>query len=160
MLILNLNKTNINMDKNGTLVKKIDILLIARRVRFLGIAIIVGIVLIYSFGLFVSYNYVNKDLWQFNYLSLFIVAMFCFPSFYIKKMMLNKINSKNFVTAYFSAHVIPFAMCDLGGLFCVTTNLFVNQNIIFASTGLIVAVLFLIVNFPRFNDYDELNLDH
>jgi len=146
------------MEKNGTLVKKIDILLIARRIRFLGIAIVVGIVLIYALGLFVSSNYINKELSSFNLLSLVIVSVCCFPSFFIKKFLFKKINSKNFATAYFNAHLVPFGLCDLGGLFCVTTNLFVNQNIIYATTGLIVAVTFLIINFPGFNDYDSLNL--
>jgi hypothetical protein len=147
------------MAKNGTLVKKIDILLIARRIRFLGIAIGTGIILIYSLGLFVSGNYINNELFHFNILSLVLTAVLCFPSFFIKKFLFKKINSKNFATAYFNAHIVPFALCDLGGLFCITTNLFVNQNIIYATAGLAVALLFLIINFPGFNDYDNLNLE-
>ena len=61
--------------------------------------------------------------------------------------------------SYFNAHLVPFAMCDLGGLFCITTNLFVNQNIMYATTGLVVSLAFLIINFPKFNDYEKLNLN-
>ena len=147
------------MAKNGILVKKIDILLIARRIRFLGIAIGTGIILIYSLGLFVSGNYINNELFHYNILSLVLTAVLCFPSFFIKKFLFKKINSKNFATAYFNAHIVPFALCDLGGLFCITTNLFVNQNIIYATAGLAVALFFLIINFPEFNDYDNLNLE-
>jgi hypothetical protein len=146
------------MAKNGVLVREIDILLIARRIRFLGIAIFVGIFLIYILGLFVSGSYINKDLGIFNLMSLIVVAVLCFPTFFIKRIFLKKVNSKNFMKSYFNAHLIPFAMCDLGGLFCITTNLFVNQNIIYATIGLIVSLAFLVINFPKFNDYEKLNL--
>lgn len=147
------------MEKNGILVKKIDILIIARRVRFLGIAIMVGIILVYGLGLFVSGNYINTELNNLNILSLLLTAVCCFPSFFFRNFLLKKINSKNFLTAYFNAHIVPFALCDMGGLFCVTTNLFVNQNIIYATTGLLVALLFLILNFPRADDYENLDLN-
>jgi hypothetical protein len=145
------------MENNkSTLVKGVDMVFMAKRIRILGIAIMLGIILIFGFGLTVAGNYVNEELAAFNLISFIICAALCIPSFFLKKSMLNKLDDKNFLNKYFNAHIIPFAMCDLGGMFCIATNLFVNSNIIYASAGLFLSVAFMILNFPRNDDYLKL----
>jgi len=144
------------MENNkSSLVKGVDLIFMARKIRILGIAILLGIVLIYGFGLTVAGSYVNPDLGAFNIISFIICAALCVGSFFVKRMMLKNLDGKNFVNKYFNGHIIPFAMCDLGGLFCIATNLFVNSNIIYASAGFFVAVVFMILNFPRSDDYNR-----
>jgi hypothetical protein len=158
MLILNTNKTNNNMENKSSLAKEVDIIFMARRIRILGIAIMLGIILVYGLGLFVSGNYINEELSGFNLLSFIICAAFCVPSFFLRKSMLKSLSEKNFVGKYFNAHLIPFAMCDLGGLFCIATNMFVNSNIIYATAGFLLAVVFMILNFPRSKDHTKLKV--
>jgi uncharacterized membrane protein YiaA len=129
-----------------------------RRIRILGIAILMGIIIVFSMGLIVSANYINEELSAFNLASLIICAAFCIPSVQVKKFFLGKINDKNFLGTYFNAHLIPFAMCDMGGLFCVVTNLFVNQNIVYAAAGFLIAVFFMVINFPKSDDYTKLKV--
>ncbi|MBI5402964.1 MAG: hypothetical protein HY959_06160 [Ignavibacteriae bacterium] len=144
------------MENNKSeLVKEVDIVFMARKIRILGIAILLGIVLIYGFGLTVLGNYVNQELAAFNLISFIICAVLCIPSVFIKKMLMKDLNGKNFMNKYFNAHIIPFAMCDLGGLFCIATNLFVNSNIIYASAGFLLAAAMIILNFPRSDDYNR-----
>ena len=158
MLILNTNKTNNNMENKNTLAKEVDIVFMARRIRILGIAILLGIILVYGLGLFVSGSYINEELSGFKIVSFIICVAFCIPSFFLKKFMLKSLNEKNFIGKYFNAHLIPFAMCDLGGLFCIVTNMFVNSNIVYATAGFLIAVAFMILNFPRSDDYTKLKV--
>jgi hypothetical protein len=158
MLILNTNKTNINMENKGNLVKEVDLVFIARKVRMLGIAILLGMALVYGMGLIVSGNYINEDLAMFNIISFAVCCVFCVPSIFLKNIILKNLSGENFRNKYFNAHIIPFAMCDLGGLFCIATNLFINQNLVYATAGFILAVLFLILNFPKSDDYLRLKV--
>jgi len=138
------------MENNKSpLVKEVDMVFMARRIRILGIAILLGIALVYGFGLSVAGNYKNEELAVFNLVSFIFCTALCLASFYVKKLMLKNLDGKNFVNRYFNGHVIPFAMCDLGGLFCIATNLFVNSNVIYASAGFLLSVVFIILNFPR-----------
>ena len=158
MLILNTYKTINNMENKSSLVKEMDIVFMARRIRILGIAILLGIILVYGMGLTVSGSYINDDLSAFNIVSFTFCCAFCIPSFFLKKSMLKKLNEKNFMSRYFNSHLLPFAMCDLGGLFCIATNLFVNQNLLLATAGFLLAVAFMILNFPRSDDYIKLKV--
>ena len=146
------------MENKSTLVKEVDIVFMARRIRILGIAILLGILLVYGAGLLVSANYINTELSGFNIISFIFCCAFCFSSYFLKKSLLKNLNDKNFMSKYFNAHLIPFAMCDLGGLFCIATNLFVNQNLIYASAGFVLAVAFMILNFPKKDDYLKLKV--
>jgi|WetSurMetagenome_2_1015567.scaffolds.fasta_scaffold32116_3 hypothetical protein len=159
MLILNTYKTNSNMENKGDLVKEVDIVFMARRIRILGIAILLGIFIVYGFGLSVAGNCINEDLSDFNLISFVICCIFCVPSFYAKKVLLKNLNDKNFTSKYFNAHLLPFAMCDLGGLFCIATNLFVNHNLIYATAGFLLTVFFIILNFPRSDDCAKLKVE-
>lgn len=141
------------MENKGNLVKEVDLVFIARKIRMLGIAILLGIILVYGLGLLVSGSYVNEELAVFNILSFIICCVFCVPSIFLKKMLLKNFGGENFRNKYFNAHMIPFALCDMGGLFCIVTNLFVNQNLIYATAGFLVAVFFMVINFPKSDDY-------
>jgi hypothetical protein len=146
------------MENKNSLVKEVDLVFMARRIRILGIAILLGVILVYGTGLLVSGNYINEELSAFNIVSFAFCCAFCVPSFFLKKSLLKKLDEKNFMSRYFNAHLIPFAMCDLGGLFCIATNLFVNQNLIYATAGFLVASAFIILNFPRSDDYAKLKI--
>lgn len=146
------------MENKGNLVKEVDIVFIARKIRLLGIAILIGIAMVYGMGLIVSGSYINEELAMFNILSFIVCCVFCVPSIFIKKIMLKNFGGENFRNKYFNAHMIPFALCDMGGLFCVATNLFVNQNLVYATAGFLVTVSFLILNFPRSDDYIKLKV--
>lgn len=141
------------MEDKNNLVKEVDIIFIAKKIRILGIAILFGMILIYSAGLMLPGSYVNEELAIFNILSFIICCLFCIPSVFMKKFFLNNLNAKNFRNKYFNAHMVSFAMCDMGGLFCLVTNLFVNLNVIYATAGIIIAVFFVIINFPKSDDY-------
>jgi hypothetical protein len=69
--------------------------------------------------------------------------------------MLKKVTLANLSKTYFNAIVLPFALCDLGGILCITTSLFINQNIPFAITGYIVTLLYLLMNFPKIEEYSK-----
>ncbi len=71
-------------------------------------------------------------------------------------MILKKVTLSGILTAYFNAHIIPFAVLDFGALFCITTNLFVNGNILYASIGVVVSVAAMILNFPREEDFEKI----
>jgi hypothetical protein len=117
-----------------------------------------GLTVIYLVGLFISGSNINKDLALLNLISLIICSMFCISSVYVKKMMLKKVNSQNFKNSYFTAHIIAYALCDAGGLFCIATNLFINQNLIYASFGILIALIYLWINMPKEDDFNTLHL--
>lgn len=146
------------MENKSNLVKEVDLVFIARKVRMLGIAILLGIVFVFGMGLIVSGNYINEDLVMFNIFSFAVCCVLCFPSMFMKKVLLKDLSGENFKNKYFNAHMAAFAMCDMGGLFCLVTNLFVNQNLIYAIGGFIVAVFFLLINFPKSDDYLKLKV--
>ena len=105
------------MENQPSLVKQVQFAGVASRVKMLGYAIMFGLTAIYLVGMFVSGSNINKDLALLNLISLIICSMFCISSVYVKKMMLKKVNSQNFRNAYFTAHIVAFALCDAGGLF-------------------------------------------
>jgi hypothetical protein len=143
------NKDTINP---SGLVPQMQLLVISRKIKVLGIAIMVGIFVIYMLGVFVSANNINKDLAVLNLASLIFCSVMCISSVYVRKALMKKITMQNFQTKYFSAHIVAYAMCDAGGLFCITTNLFVNQNVIYASFGTLITLLYIYINFPKQED--------
>jgi hypothetical protein len=143
------NKDTINP---SGLVPQMQLLVISRKIKVLGIAIMVGIFVIYVLGVFVSANNINKDLAVLNLASLIFCSIMCISSVYVRKALMKKVTMQNFQTKYFSAHIVAYAMCDAGGLFCITTNLFVNQNVIYASFGTLITLLYIYINFPKQED--------
>lgn len=147
------------MNSEISLVEEVKFTVVSRRIKVLGVAIMIGVFVIYLAGLFVTSSYVNKDLAVLNLISLIACTFLCIISVYIKKAMLKKINSQNFVNNYFTAHIIPFAIADAGGLFSITTNLFINSNIPYATVSIIVTLVYIFINFPRHDDLSKMKLE-
>lgn len=147
------------MNSEISLVDEVKFSVVSRRIKVLGVAIMIGVFVIYLAGLFVTSSYVNKDLAILNLVSLVACTFLCIISIYIKKFMLKKVNSKNFVNKYFTAHIVPFAICDAGGLFSITTNLFINSNIPYATVSIVITLVYLFINFPKIEDTSMMKLE-
>jgi hypothetical protein len=141
------------MDKMTPKTPEIQFLMIMRQIRLLGIAIIVTLSLIFFTGLAVSGSYVNPSLGIYNLVTFLLCPFLCVGSFLLKISMLKKVTMANFIKSYFNAIVLPFALSDLGGIICITTSLFVNQNILYAAIGFVITMLYLFLNFPREEDF-------
>jgi hypothetical protein len=147
--------TNKLLIMNNDTTQEINILFMARRTRILGIAILVGLLFVFILGVFVAKDNINKDMEMLNYFSFLFCVVLCAMSVLLKKMMTLKITIQNAPNRYFSSYVLPFAVCDLGGLICLMANLFINQNLILAAAGFIVAVIAVIFNFPKDDEYKK-----
>jgi hypothetical protein len=150
------NETENSIETTPTLVKQMQFVVVARKIKVLGIAIMIGLVVIYLLGVFVSSSNINKDLAMLNLVSLMLCSVLSISSVYIRKAFIKKVTAQNFPGKYFTAHIIAFFLCDAGGLFCITTNLFVNQNVIYASFGTLIALLYLYINFPKQEDIQNI----
>jgi len=152
--------TNAQLDneRGSSIIKEVEFIVIQRKVRIIGIAISLGIVMAYIFALFVSRENINPKMAILNLLSLIFCFVICLSSFYVRRFFLKAINSNNFSNKYFTAYIITFAMCDAGGLVCIIINLVLNQNMVYATTGLIISIFCLLINFPRKEDFRLLNI--
>lgn len=137
------------MAEKSEMVKQIDFIIISRRIKLLGYVIITGLALVYITGILVSSSNVNPDKAFLNTPITVAGIVLCTGSVYVRKNMLKKVNKDNFTTSYFNAHIAAFILCDMGALLSVTTNLFVNANLIMASVGVGVGLLYMWINFPR-----------
>lgn len=137
---------------------EIKFIFVAKKTRILGIAILLGIFLVFFAGLFVSGNNINLQYEYLNRATLILCIILCGFSVYVRKLLLKRVNSKNFINKYFNASVIPFGLCNLGGLLCVMTSLFINQNILFAVIGVLISAIAILINFPKDNDYKKLGI--
>ena len=151
-----MNNTQQNNERETSIVKEVALIVSNRKIKIIGIAIILGLVMVYAFALFVPVENNSPDMVMFNYISLVACFVLCFTSFNVRKILLKRVNSKNFSEKYSPAYILSFAQCDLGGLLCIITNLIINQNFIFATTGLFLSVFFILINFPRGNDIKNL----
>jgi hypothetical protein len=141
------------MDKIEPKTSEIQFFVILRQIRLLAIAIILSLSLVFFTGLAVSGSYVNPSLALYNLVTFILCPFFCAGSYFLKKNMLKKVTLSNFTKSYFSAIVLPYALCELGGIICITTSLFMNQNILYAAIGYALTMLYLFFNFPREEDY-------
>lgn len=144
------------MSKDALMVKQVAFVIAVRRIKTLGIAILLGILAIYAAGLFVAHNNVKEDFDLVNLISLVMLLVLVPVTFLVKSVMMKKVNLSNFMNSYFSVHVIAFVIMDFASLFCITTNLFVNGNILYASIGAAVAVGGMILLFPREEDFEKI----
>ena len=131
---------------------------VSKRIRILTIAIMVGLFVVFGMGLFVSGTNIHPEYETISLVSLIICVLICLPSKTIKNKFLKKVNQKNFLNAYFNAAIIPLGLCDFAGLFCVTTNLFVNQNLYYAAAGLIISTAFIFLSSPNQKDLDFIDM--
>lgn len=146
--------TELNQDK-GKLAKEVEVLIVARKIRYLGLVILLGVSLIFVMGLFVSGSNINPSLLYLNIASFVFCLVLCALSIPLKNILMKKVTPDNFEAKYFNAYVLPYALCDFGGLICITTSLFINQNIVFASAGFLVMAAAVIYNFPKFDDHKK-----
>ena len=144
------------MSNDSLMVKQIDFVIAVRRIKILGIALLTGIIVIYILGLFVANNNVKENFEIINLASLLLLILTVPLSIFVKRTIMKKVDLSGILTTYFNAHVIPFSILDFGALFCITTNLFVNGNLIYASIGLAIAVAALIYIFPREDDFEKI----
>jgi len=144
-----MNNIQQNNEHETSIVKEMELIVSNRKIRIIGIAIILGLVMVYTFALFVPIENIYPGMVMFNYISLIACFVLCFTSLNVRKILLKRMNSKSFSEKYSSAYILSFAQCDLGGLLCIITNLIINQNLIFATTGLFLPIVFILINFPR-----------
>ncbi|MCX7832583.1 MAG: hypothetical protein N2490_00005, partial [Ignavibacteria bacterium] len=136
-------KYDIITDRKGIPIStklQVEFNFVSRRLRILTIAIILGIIIIYIIGIF-SPEHLNSDnpksslhnLFPIKIISLVLCIITCVLSFPLKNYLLKKVKEKNFLATYFNAVILPMALCDFGGLFCIVTNSFLLKDIIFSS---------------------------
>ena len=152
-----MTNTHSNNEHGSSIIREVEFIVIQRKVRIIGIAILLGIVMAYIFALFVSGDNINPEMTILNLISLIFCFVICLSSFYARRFFLKAIDSNNFSNKYFTAYIITFALCDAGGLLCIIINLVLNQNIVYATTGLIISVFCVLINFPRKEDLRLLN---
>ena len=140
------------MDSKTSLKLQIDFVFIAKRIKILTVGIIVSIVFVFAMGLFVSYTNIRPEMYNLNILSIIICFVVGAAGLPIKKIMIKKVTPENFLNLYFNIHVVPLLLCDLGGLLCVSTNLFVNQNIFLAIGGVVISTIYIMLVFPYKKD--------
>lgn len=130
-----------------------------RRIKLLGIAITLGLLVIFVLGIFIPESTYEPEYFVLNIVSLVICIALCTGSIFFRKMMLRtKVKQAGFMNSYFNANIFSFMLIDFGGLFAITTNLFINRDVIFASVGFAISAAFMIINFPSVKDFDEINL--
>lgn len=144
------------MTKDSLMVKQVNFVFVVRRIRTLGIAITVGIIAIYLFGLFVAKSNVKENFEAVNLGTLIFLVASVPLSILIRNLLFKKTDLDNFSDKYFNAHVIPFAILDFASLFCITTNLFVNGNILYATIAALISVAGMIIIFPKEEDFEKL----
>ncbi|MEP7145844.1 MAG: hypothetical protein ABI792_02410 [bacterium] len=144
------------MSEDSPMVRQISFIIVVRRIKIMGIAITVGMIAIYLFGLLVAKNNIKENFEVVNLLALVFLVMTIPAALYLRRSMFKKVNLQNFQSNYFNAHVIPFAIIDFASLFCITTNLFVNANILYASIGLVLSVAGMIICFPNEEDFEKI----
>ncbi|MEO8448077.1 MAG: hypothetical protein ABI528_11300 [bacterium] len=144
------------MAEESLMVKQVQFVSVVGKVKLLAIAIMVGMTAIYGVGLFVAGNNVLENFEVVNIGTLALLILSIPMSIYVRNFLLKKTTLENFKTTYFTAHIIPFGMIDFAGLFCITTNLFVNSNILYASIAVAIALGGMILNFPKEDDFEKI----
>lgn len=147
------------MNKEIPLNIQIEHNFVMRRIRLLGIAITVGLSVIFLLGIFIPESTHDSGFFLLNIVSLVICITFCIGSIFLRKLLLrNKVRQKEFMNSYFNAHIFSFMLVDFGGLFAITTNLFINRDLIFSTISFVISFAFMIINFPSVKDLDIISL--
>ena len=101
------------MEKHN-LVKEVEMLIVARKIRFLGLIILFGVFLIFASGIFVSSTNINPHLEYLN-ISTFVFCLACCGfSVLLKKLLLKKVTNEKFEASYFNATLYSFN----SGIYC------------------------------------------
>jgi len=134
--------------------RQIDFVFVSKRIRILVIAIIIGMIIIFVAGTFTPTVDIYPQFGMYGLLSVAVSAFLCIISIPVKRILLKKIKPENFIQGYFNASIISLALCDVGGLFGIATNLFLSYNFIYAITCLVIALLYIGLIFPNKKDLD------
>jgi hypothetical protein len=138
---------------------QIEFAFVSKRVRILAIAILAGIVIIFTAGIITSTENVYPIEKIYNLIAVIISALLSILSLPVKRLMLKRVTEKKFMPSYFNASIIPLALCDVGGLFGIVTNLFISVNIIYAIACLFISVLFIFLVFPNAKDLELIDFE-
>lgn len=140
------------------MVLQVRFVYLVRKIRTLGIGITVAAMAIYFFGLLVAGSNYREGFEIINLLSLVALIAVVPVTLLIRKQIMKKVSLQNFQTTYFNAHVISFAVMDFFALFCLSTNLLVNGNIIYATIAACVTLAGMILLFPKEEDFEKIKL--
>ncbi len=142
--------------KESLMVLQVRFIYLVRKIRTLGIGITVACIVIYFFGLFVAGSNYREGFEIVNISSLVLLIIAVPATLFLRKYSMKKITLENFPTKYFSAHVIPFMILDFFALFCLSTNLLVNGNVLYATIAACVTLAGMILLFPKEEDFESL----
>jgi hypothetical protein len=142
--------------KDNLMVLQVRFIYLVRKIRTLGIGITVACMVIYMFGLFVAGSNYREGFEIVNIISLLALIAMMPITIYIKKWLMKKVNLQNFQTTYFNAHIIPFSILDFFALFCLSTNLLVNGNVVYATIAACVTLAGMILLFPKEEDFEKI----
>jgi hypothetical protein len=135
---------------------QVGLLYMIKRTRLIGYVIIAGVFIIYAVGVLMRQAAAEKEYEYLNIAAFGFCVIACAVSVMIRNKMMAKVNAKNYQSTYFAANILPFALCDAGGIICITMNLFINWNMIYATAGLLVMVIALVYNFPKETESDAI----
>lgn len=148
------------MNSDNKMSVQVGLLYMVKRTRLIGLVIIGGILIIYAIGAVMRQAVAEKEYDYLNTVTFVFCILLCAASVIVRSRMMAKVNSKNFSSTYFAANILPFALCDAGGIICITMSLFVNWNLIYATAGLLVMVIAIVYNLPKESDIAEISERH
>lgn len=138
---------------------QVEFAFVSKKIRILAIAILVGIVIIFSAGVFTANMSVFPIKENYNLIAVSICAVLCILSYPVKRLLLKRVTEKKFMPSYFNALIIPLALCDVGGLFGIATNLFISVNVVYAVACLFISILYIYLVFPRIKDLEYIDFE-
>ncbi len=142
--------------KESLMVIQVRFIFLVRKIRTLGIGITVACIVIYFFGLLVAGSNYRVGFEAVNISSLILLIIAVPATLFLKKYLLKNVTLENFQTKYFSAHIIPFMILDFFALFCLSTNLLVNGNVVYATIAACVTLAGMIMLFPKEEDFESM----
>lgn len=148
------------MNSDNKMSVQVGLLYMVKRTRLIGLVIIGGILIIYAIGAVMRQAVAEKEYEYLNTVTFVFCILLCAASVFVRSRMMAKVNSKNYKGAYFTANILPFALCDGGGIICITMSLFVNWNLIYATAGLLVMVMAIVYNLPKESEIAEISERH
>ena len=128
---------------------QVGLLYMIKKTRLIGLVIIGGVFVIFAIGAVMNQAVFEKEYEYLNIGAFVFCVLACSASVIVRSRMMAKVNAKNYQRTYFAANILPFALCDAGGIICVTASLFINWNIIYAAAGLLIMIMALVYNFPK-----------
>ena len=142
--------------KESLMVLNVRFIYLVRKIRTIGIGITVACIVTYFFGLFVAGSNFREGFDIVNITSLIFLIISVPLTILLKKQMMKKVTLENFQTKYFNSHIIPFMILDFFALFCLSTNLLVNGNVLYATIAACITLAGMVMLFPKEEDFELL----